>query len=184
MSRTALLLIDLQQAFFAIPEITAQRKPLLAAINRLAAEFQAAEQPIWNVYTEHQPGRATWTLNMLEHGQAYLLAGSPEAALVSELQLPANADNLVKTRDSAFFGTPLADNLRQQDVSTLVLAGVTTHSCIAQTATDAYAHNFRIIIPTEAVASNQPALAEATLRLLELEYHQTITSQYHLAKTD
>jgi maleamate amidohydrolase len=70
---------------------------------------------------------------------------------------------LNKRRFSAFFATDLALVLREQDVGSIVLAGVKTNVCIRATAQDAFANGFAVVVPREATNSNRPHLAEASL---------------------
>jgi nicotinamidase-related amidase len=56
-----------------------------------------------------------------------------------------------KTKPSAFFGTPLASYLIHLAVDTVVVTGTTTSGCIRASVLDAFAHNFKSILPEEAV---------------------------------
>jgi nicotinamidase-related amidase len=82
--------------------------------------------------------------------------------------------SIVKTRDSAFLGTDLAQRLRNLEVDTVVLAGASTHSCVAQTAADAFDHNFRVVYAADATGTEGPAAADAVLAVLCREYRQRI----------
>jgi maleamate amidohydrolase len=70
---------------------------------------------------------------------------------------------LHKRRFSAFFATDLALLLREQQVETIVLAGVKTNVCVRATAQDAFAHGFQVVVPREATNSNRPQLGDASL---------------------
>src|SRR5699024_11039016 len=48
----------------------------------------------------------------------------------------------------------------------VVIAGVSTHACIAETARDAYAHNVRATVVTDAVADEREHHMETVLSLL------------------
>ena len=63
---------------------------------------------------------------------------------------------MIKTRDSAFFRTELEDLLASRGIESIALAGVSTESCIATTAADAYARDLRVVLVDEAVASVDP----------------------------
>lgn len=63
--RTALLLVDLQEAFFEAPGLAAARADVLAAVGALADRAREAGAPILLVTTEHSRDRSTWTLSML-----------------------------------------------------------------------------------------------------------------------
>lgn len=58
-----------------------------------------------------------------------------------------------KTRYSAFAGTNLELNLREQGITEVHLVGVCTDICVLHTAVDAYNKGFNIVIHKDAVAS-------------------------------
>ncbi len=58
---------------------------------------------------------------------------------------------IAKAAPSAFWGTPLVGHLRQLDVDTLVVAGMTTSGCVRSTVIDAAANRLGVIIPEECV---------------------------------
>jgi nicotinamidase-related amidase len=167
---TALLLIDLQNDYFADDELARCREDLVSACNQLVDKAREAGSPVIEIQTVHAPDRSTWALNMLEDGQGMAIEGSDGARRVPGLH---DADEVVvKTRDSAFFGTRLEEILARRGVSRLVLAGVSTESCIAATATDAYARNLVVVPVRDATASVEESLHEQTLDRLEQQYRQ------------
>ena len=163
--RTALLLIDLQEAFFEDPALAAARADVLAAVQALAGGARRAGAPILLITTEHSRDRSTWTLSMLEDDQGYLFHGDPSTAVVHELDT-SGMTGVEKTRDSAWFGTDLALRLRNLGVDRVLIAGVSTHACIAQTARDAYAHNVRAAVVEDAVADERTEHMRTVLDLL------------------
>ena len=80
-----------------------------------------------------------------------------------------------KTRDSAWFATDLHLRLGALSIERIVLTGVSTHSCVAQTARDGFAHNFRVVIAEDAVADADAALHEVALRQLVDDRQATTT---------
>lgn len=84
---------------------------------------------------------------------------------------------VVKTRDSAFHRTDLRERLDRLQVAHLLLCGVSTHSCVAQTAMAAFAENLHVAIARDAVGSEDPDLSEALLVFLHQEMRQPILSQ-------
>jgi len=65
---------------------------------------------------------------------------------------PVDGDVLLpKKHPSAFFGTPLVSHLVDLAVDTLVVTGCTTSGCVRSSVTDAFAYNFKVLVPDDAV---------------------------------
>jgi maleamate amidohydrolase len=65
---------------------------------------------------------------------------------------PVEGDILVpKKQPSAFFGTALTSYLIDVDADTLVVTGCTTSGCVRSSVVDAFAYNYRVAVPEEAV---------------------------------
>jgi nicotinamidase-related amidase len=167
---SALILIDLQNDYFADPELARCRDDLLEHSNELVARARAAGAPVVEVQTVHAHDKSTWALNMREDDRGMALEGTPGADRLDGLREPDHV--VVKTRDSAFFGTDLAAWLLDRDVDRLVLAGVSTESCIAATAVDAYARDLRVVLVEDATASIEWRLHDQVLERLHDQYRQ------------
>ncbi|GAA3525615.1 cysteine hydrolase [Aeromicrobium panaciterrae] len=169
----AVVLVDLQRDFFADAELARHRERVVAACNGLCARATALEVPVIEIRTVHAPDRSTWTRNMLEDGRGMVIDGTPGAERLPELECSVTAV-VPKTRDSAFHGTVLEDLLKELGVSTFALCGVSTESCIAVTASDAYAYDFGVVLVEEAIASVDPDQHDRTLALLREQYRQPV----------
>ena len=168
----ALLLIDLQN--FADDELERCRADLLDRCNELVDRARESGALVVEVQTVHRRDRSTWALNMRDDDQGMALEGTHGAARLDGLR--EEADHcIVKTRDSAFHGTGLLAWLEERDVDRLVLAGVSTESCIAATATDAYAHDLRVTLVVDATASVEWQQHDQTLERLAQQYRQEVT---------
>jgi maleamate amidohydrolase len=65
---------------------------------------------------------------------------------------PVEGDILVpKKQPSAFFGTALTSYLIDVDADTLVVTGCTTSGCVRSSVVDAFAYNYHVAVPEEAV---------------------------------
>jgi maleamate amidohydrolase len=65
---------------------------------------------------------------------------------------PREGDVLIpKKHPSAFFATPLASHLIDLGADTLVVTGCTTSGCVRGSVVDAFAYNFRVLVPHDAV---------------------------------
>lgn len=172
-SREALLVIDLQRAFFEDPALDRHRDRVLGASNALMAAAKAAGLPVFLITTEHSRDRSTWTLPMLDDDQGFLFHGEGNTEIVEGVDT-AHVTRMEKTRDSAWFGTDLHLRLANIGIERVVLAGVSTHSCIAQTARDAFAHNLRVTIAADAVADASDSLHHVTLGQLVDDRQATV----------
>lgn len=70
---------------------------------------------------------------------------------------------LPKRHPSAFFGTPLASYLISRHIDTLVVTGCTTSGCVRGTVVDAFAYNFRVTVPHDAVYDRTPIVHQVNL---------------------
>ncbi|MGM0696943.1 MAG: cysteine hydrolase family protein [Actinomycetota bacterium] len=175
---TALVVIDVQHSYFEHPALAAQQAELTAAVVELLRTAREAGRPVFLVRTEHARDRSTWTLNMLADGEGFAFPGTRQAAVLEEVAQAAEGGvEVVKTRDSAFHRTDLEAVLRERGVERILLCGVSTHSCVAQTATAAFALDFHAAIATDAIASEEPALAAAMLDFLRDEMRQPLLGQ-------
>ena len=171
----ALLIIDMQNAYFEAPELAAEKERLVTSCNRLLEGFTSSGHKALLVGTEHERDKSTWTLSMLDDDQGFIFRGSKQAEAVPGLATDG-LPQLSKTRDSAFMGTNLLSRLRNWGADEVVLAGVSTHNCIAQTGADAFAHNIRVTYAEDAMASEDSQDAADMLRILSSTYRQPVES--------
>ena len=169
----ALLIIDMQNAYFVSPGLKERRQKLASNISKRAEEAKRAGDLILVVRTIHMHDKSTWTLNMLQDDQGFAFAGSKEAELIPELTIVPKVE-IHKTRDSAFVVTDLLQILQKNHVTDITLTGVSTHSCIFQTAADAYAYGFNVRIPKDCVDDENQERADQALAYLKSEYRQNI----------
>ncbi|MHA7280016.1 cysteine hydrolase family protein [Arthrobacter sp. MDT2-2] len=172
----ALLIIDMQNAFFEDEVLASAQKALVGACNALIDAAQRGRTPVLVARTEHLPDRSTWTVSMLDDDQGFIFRGTHQAEAVEGLRVEG-LETVTKTRDSAFFGTDLAERLRSHGVERLVLAGVSTHNCVAHTGADAFAHDFRVSYALDAIGSTNAQYAAAMLEILSVEYRQAVLSR-------
>jgi nicotinamidase-related amidase len=178
-ARSALLVVDMQEFFFRLPERRVGLENVVANINRMIDAFDAAALPVYHVITAYQPDGSDWDLKQKLWDVCELLAGSLETEILPAIRrLPAHCD-LVKTRYSAFMKTGLAERLLAQNIRRVMVTGAYTHYCVNETVYDAYEHDFIPGVITDAVISNLPAEAEIMLaRMLRNGYHLMTTAEY------
>jgi nicotinamidase-related amidase len=81
---------------------------------------------------------------------------------------PADEDCfVVKPRYSAFDHTPLALILQEREIERLLLGGMSTEGCVAQTAIDARERGFKVTVLAHACATVDERVEEVALDYLE-----------------
>jgi len=151
-ARVALLIIDMINAF-DFPGARAMLPRARAAARATAGlkrRARAARVPV--IYVNDNFGR--WRSDfrqILEH-----CLKSPGRA-IARLLAPDEEDYFVlKPKHSGFEFTTLDVLLKHLGVETLVLCGVATNFCVLFTAHDAYMRDYRLIVPSDCVASVTP----------------------------
>jgi nicotinamidase-related amidase len=82
----------------------------------------------------------------------YSIGSAPgECDIVPILEPGDDEPVIVKPKPSAFYGTQLQSILTHWRIDTLVITGVGTGRCIRATVDDAFARNYRVIVPIECV---------------------------------
>ena len=74
---------------------------------------------------------------------------------------------MIKPRYSAFDSTPLALILRELGIERIVLAGMTTEGCVAQTAIAGKEEGYKVTVVPPACATIHPELESIALAYLE-----------------
>jgi nicotinamidase-related amidase len=163
-----LLVIDLVNDYFRQQApLATQRSQLVASVNRLAAAFRQAEQPVLWVRQEFAPDLSDAFLRMRRENLRITIAGTDGCELLPELEYHPSEKVLVKKRYSAFFGTDLDETLAVIRSEVLVLAGINTHACVRTTAIDAYQRDYEVIVASDCVASYDAEHHEVTKRYLD-----------------
>src|SRR5215210_4776256 len=93
---------------------------------------------------------------------------SEHASLVEPIVPDEDALFVVKARHSIFYETPLEYLLRAEEVEDVVLTGQATEQCILYSALDAHIRQIPVVVPRDAVAHIHEDLAEAALRMMEV----------------
>jgi len=96
----------------------------------------------------------------------YTVPGTRGHEIVDELTPREGELVVTKYRSSAFWGTNLQLLLRSNGIRSLVLAGCTTEGCVESTARDALFSDHYVVLPTDCVASDDPAQHDAAMLLM------------------
>lgn len=181
--RPVLNIVDLTMAYLDPDSpLYAGVEAELAVTERLVREARKHSIPVVFSRVEYEPGGA-------DGGHFYKKVaslkvfdrGSPLGNFPRTLQ-PA-PDDLIITKQYAsnFFGTGLAERLREMDCDTLVITGVTTSGCVRATALDALQNGFVPIVVADACGDRDERVQAANLFDLGAKYADVVTSDEVLA---
>jgi nicotinamidase-related amidase len=99
---------------------------------------------------------------------AHVIEDETRGQKVAELLLPGEDDYFVlKPKQSGFFSTSLDLLLTHLGVRKVILMGWATEICILFTASDAHLRDYELVIPSDCVASEDPAESERVLKLMQ-----------------
>jgi nicotinamidase-related amidase len=150
-------------------------REMLGSLSSLIAEARERDISVVYVNDNYQD----WTAGRRELVDNALAGAAPD--LVEPIIPPDEAPFVVKARHSAFYSTQLEYMLRQIGVERIVLTGQVTEQCILYSALDAYVRHFEVVLPRRAVAHIHEDLADAALRMMELNMRAEIADSVEQA---
>jgi nicotinamidase-related amidase len=148
----ALILVDVQQAFVD-PRWGQRNNPNAESnIARILESWRNSERPIRHVVHDSvEPN-------------SLLRPGLPGNAIQSVAAPKTGEPVYHKHVNSAFIGTSLEKDLRQDGIDTLVIVGLTTNHCISTTARMAGNLGFKTFVVSDATATFSRLALDGTLR--------------------
>ena len=171
----ALVVVDMINGFTdaACPLGTAC-PDVVAANVRLLAKFRDRQLPVFfTTVVYHSEEQATVfrarvnALNLLQPG-SHWIAVDPRLA-------PRPGEPVIEKQwASAFFGTNLAQQLRTAGVDSLVITGLTTSGCVRASVVDGLQHDFKVVVPEEAVGDRNPDAHAANLFDMHAKYADVV----------
>ena len=168
---SALVVIDMLTTydFEDADKLVGSAKAAVPNISALLDRARREDVPV--IYVNDNYG--DWNSSADELLQAGLDGEHPE--LVEPLRPPEDASFVIKARHSVFYETPLEYLLRQDDIERIILVGQVTEQCILYSALDAYIRHFDVHVPPDAVAHIHADLAEAALKMMEINMRADLT---------
>jgi nicotinamidase-related amidase len=159
-SRTALIVIDMINAYDH-PDAEALTKSVENVLPTIEALIADSDLTIYvnDNFGHWHSNRDDLVRNAVE---------GEYGRLVEPIKPDDDAIFVVKARHSIFYQTPLEYLLNQEDVGNLVLVGQVTEQCVLYSALDAYIRHFKVRVPRDAVAHIHADLADAALKMMEV----------------
>jgi len=193
-ARTAMLVIDLQEAFVAegaVAEIPMARD-IVPGINRINQSLrEAGGLVVWIVSTYGPKPEDRWPI-MYDHifdaatGErirAALSEGAASHAIYSLLDTRPEDPIVSKNRFSAFVGSDgrLEELLRSRGIDTVLVTGTVTSVCCESTAREAAMRNFKTLMVSDASAGRDDEEHWASLANILLGFGDVYTADETIA---
>ena len=163
MKKTALIMVDVMEAFFNPKGSSyyAEASEVLPNILRVLQVARDNSLLIIHAVERHYEGvqddesKKLPTHCVLGTLDCQYAPGAAPLISSTEIEIP-------KRRFSSFLGTDLDLVLRAHKVARVVIVGVKTNVCIRATAQDAFAFGYEVVVPIDCSNSNRPHLASAS----------------------
>jgi maleamate amidohydrolase len=187
--RVALLNIDTTWMFVdpAFDMCGREMPELMQAVTDLTGQFRRLGLPIYYSRRDdrnHPVRRGIWNLK-LSVAESHGYTSDPRADEWPEAYAPTEADVVVqKNKPSCFFQTPLESFLRYDRVATLVVVGISTSGCVRAAVTDAFSHNFRVIVVEDAVGDRSPSAHKGSLFDMDMKFADVESLDYVARELD
>ena len=144
--KPALIVIDVQQAFLPYMSKTDQDMAI-EMMNWAIGEFRKFDLPVIRVY--HQSDE--WGVK----------PGIPEFEFPSSIQIKETDPQIIKTYPSAFTKTELDKLLKEKEINTLFLCGLSSTGCVLATYFDSGSHDYKAFMLKDAMIGPKESYTDA-----------------------
>jgi maleamate amidohydrolase len=148
-----------------------------AAVARIADVLKVFRRNGWPVLYPHVAPKERFDAGRLADKVPALMGVARHGYdFVADI-VPEPGDILLpKKHPSAFFGTPLASYLIDLGADTLVVTGCSTSGCVRGSVVDAFAYNFRVLVPSDAVYDRSRVSHAVNLFDMSAKYADVMTT--------
>lgn len=188
-AHAALLVIDMQNAFLA--EGAAFEAPngreIIPNIERLVRFARRHGAPVIWVLADHSPpyGGAVLAKSPAVRDERVCWPGDESFQLYPNMIQPDDGDyRVVKHKYDSFFETDLNAILRNLNIRTVIVTGVTTSVCCDSTARAAFHYDYDVAFLSDATADEFDDLHVATLRVMDLLFGRVMTTGEAIAEME
>lgn len=184
----ALLIIDMQRDFLepggfgsVLGNDVTPLQAIVPAVVQLQQAFRQRGLPIFQTVEGHRPDLADCPPSKYQRGQAslrigdpgpmgrILVLGEPGNAIIQALAPQPGETVIPKPGKGAFYNTNLEFLLKTQNISHLIVAGVTTEVCVQTTLREANDRGYECLLVEDATASYFPEFKQATLAMVRAQ---------------
>jgi ureidoacrylate peracid hydrolase len=180
----ALLVIDMQKDFcdprFARRDVS-MTSAMIPTLQELIASARRAEVAVIHIRTEHTEATDSDVSISAPRWDGQITTplarpGTPGAEFMDGLTPLSDETVITKRRYSGFVGTDLELALRSQGIRTIVTTGVQTNNCVEATARDGMMRDFFVVLVSDATATYDESLHQATLTTIANHYGDVVSA--------
>jgi nicotinamidase-related amidase len=158
--RTALIVVDLMPRIVELDMGPHNGADVVARASRLVTAFR----------------RAGGTVVLVRVDRPGVAEQPPGSGFVPEMQPQPGDITVVKQTIGAFYGTGLADQLRDRGVTTVVMAGIATTMGVESTARAASDHGFEVVFAADAMSGMTAAEHDHALTVVLPRFGEVLTT--------
>jgi nicotinamidase-related amidase len=161
--KTAYIVVDMQKHFVN------SREGFLAALYdivrsdhiientvKLMAACRKSGIHVFHITVAHKSDRSDVVPTLIDENLSnmpVLPEGSNDAQIIDELKPLPGEDIIIKRRHGAFYNTELELLLRAREIDTVLVSGVLTDACVANTVWQAWERDFNVILVSDCCAT-------------------------------
>jgi nicotinamidase-related amidase len=206
LDRAALIIIDMQRDFLepggfgeTLGNDVSRLQAAVAPLRKVLDAARASKMLVIHTREGHRPDLSDAPRHKVERGEPslrigapgpmgrILVRGEPGHDIIPELA-PAPGEPVIdKPGKGAFYQTDLELMLKNREIDTLLVAGVTTEVCVNTTVREANDRGFRCIVMSDCCASYFPEFHQAGLAMIKAQggiFGWVSASPYLLAAMD
>ena len=148
-----------------------------AAVRRIQTLLATFRGNGWPVLYPYVAPKESFDAGRLAEKVPSIMTIPPEGYRFVAEVAPEPGDILLpKKHPSAFFGTPLASYLVDLRVDTLVVTGCTTSGCVRSSVVDAFAYNYKVLVPWDCVYDRSRVSHAVNLFDMSEKYAEVMSS--------
>lgn len=184
----ALLIIDMQRDFLepggfgeALGNDVRRLQAIVPTVKQLLEAFRDRQLPIFQTIECHQPDLSDCPPSKLNRGRGelkigdagpmgrILILGEPGNAIIPELEPNPCETVITKPGKGAFYHTNLESLLNEQEISHLLVTGVTTEVCVQTTMREANDRGYECLLVEDATESYFPEFKQSTIEMIRAQ---------------
>ena len=184
----ALLIIDMQRDFLeeggfgdALGNDVSRLQAIVPTVKQLLEAFRAQNLPIFQTIECHKPDLSDCPASKLHRGKGelkigdtssmgrILIMGEPGNSIIPELEPLPSEIVIPKPGKGAFYNTNLESLLQEQNITHLIVTGVTTEVCVQTTMREANDRGYECLLVEDATESYFPEFKQSTLEMIRAQ---------------